>query len=109
MTYTAALVLLIISVYFLHLFSEVRLVEKHKFHSTEVHPVSCLNSSTMSKTITKTATWSCGLLDSMRNPQLIVISNDIAVVIKDKYPKAKYHFLILPRENIPSIYHVSPT
>lgn len=62
----------------------------------------------MSKTITKTATWSLGLLEAMRNPELIVISNDMAVVIKDKYPKAKNHFLILPCENIPSIYHVSP-
>lgn len=42
----------------------------------------------------------------MKDPNLQVISNDIAVVIKDKYPKAKHHYLILPWNNIPSIYHV---
>lgn len=54
----------------------------------------------------RTNHWATGLLQAMKDPSLQVISNDIAVVIKDKYPKAKYHYLILPWENIPDIYHV---
>lgn len=36
----------------------------------------------------------------------MVIKSNLAVVIKDKYPKAKHHFLVLPLENIPSIFKV---
>jgi aprataxin len=43
----------------------------------------------------------------MKDPTLKVLSSDKAVVIKDKYPKAKHHFLVLPFDNIPSIYQVS--
>lgn len=50
--------------------------------------------------------WSHGLLQSMKDPNTIVISTDKLIAIKDKYPKAKLHFLVLPTENIPTIYHV---
>lgn len=42
----------------------------------------------------------------MKNASNWIISNDVAVVIEDKYPKAKYHFLVLPRENIRDIFQV---
>lgn len=48
-----------------------------------------------------------GLLDSMKDPDLKVKEDDKIVVIKDKFPKAKYHYLILPRIDIPSIWHVT--
>lgn len=51
--------------------------------------------------------WSQGLLHSMNDPNSLVISTDKLVVIKDKFPKAKLHFLVLPIENIPSIFDVS--
>jgi aprataxin len=47
------------------------------------------------------------LLESMKDPSVIVLSSDIAVVIKDKFPKAQFHFLVLPFAEIPSIFHVS--
>lgn len=47
--------------------------------------------------------WSQGLLASMEDPELIVKSDEKCVTIKDRYPKAQYHFLILPKENISSI------
>lgn len=47
--------------------------------------------------------WSMGLLASMDDPELRVDADDKVVIIKDKYPKAKYHFLVLPREKIPSL------
>lgn len=50
--------------------------------------------------------WSHGLLTSMKDPASVVISAETVVAIKDKYPKAKLHYLVLPFENISSIYHV---
>lgn len=44
--------------------------------------------------------WALGLLNAMDDPDLKVFSDDEVVVIKDKYPKAKFHYLVLPKENI---------
>ncbi|CAD0200879.1 unnamed protein product [Chrysodeixis includens] len=48
--------------------------------------------------------WSLGLLESMKDPESIVKETKQAVVIKDKYPKAKIHYLVLPHADISSIY-----
>ncbi|XP_066581138.1 aprataxin isoform X2 [Prorops nasuta] len=48
-----------------------------------------------------------GLLNSMADPKCIIKEDDTVVVIKDKYPKAQHHFLVLPKINIPSIRHIS--
>ncbi|CAH1638648.1 unnamed protein product [Spodoptera littoralis] len=48
--------------------------------------------------------WSLGLLESMKDPECIVIKSKQVVVIKDKYPKAKIHYLVLPEADINSIY-----
>lgn len=50
--------------------------------------------------------WSAGLLNSMEDPESKVMEDDKTVVIKDKYPKAQFHFLVLPKEDIFSIWHV---
>lgn len=47
--------------------------------------------------------WANGLLGAMDDPNLRVYSDSRVVVIKDKYPKAQYHFLILPKESISSL------
>ena len=47
--------------------------------------------------------WSMKLLDSMRNPDLVVRSDPLSVTIKDAYPKAKHHYLVLPHEDIPHL------
>lgn len=47
--------------------------------------------------------WSLGLLASMDDPELLVRSDDKIVAIKDKFPKAKYHFLVMPKEEISSL------
>ncbi|XP_045178329.2 aprataxin-like [Mercenaria mercenaria] len=47
--------------------------------------------------------WSQGLLDTMNDPEFIVESDDKMTIIKDKYPKAKYHFLVMPKETIPNL------
>lgn len=47
--------------------------------------------------------WSNGLLSAMEDPELIVQSNPKLVVIQDKFPKAEFHYLIIPREDIQSL------
>ncbi|CAG5135580.1 unnamed protein product [Candidula unifasciata] len=58
---------------------------------------------------TKSGHWSQGLLAAMNDVTAVVDSDDKLVVIKDKYPKAKYHFLVMPRRKIPSLKHVTKT
>lgn len=50
--------------------------------------------------------WQMGLVQAMKDPSMVVIKSNLAVVIKDKFPKAKHHYLVLPLENIPSIFKV---
>lgn len=47
--------------------------------------------------------WTYGLLDAMKDPRLQIHNDYDIVVIKDCYPKAEVHFLVLPWKNIPSI------
>ncbi|KAH0628490.1 hypothetical protein JD844_009743 [Phrynosoma platyrhinos] len=47
--------------------------------------------------------WAQGLKASMRNPDMQVYKDERVVVIKDKYPKARYHWLVLPWHSIPTL------
>ncbi|XP_078070071.1 aprataxin [Mustelus asterias] len=47
--------------------------------------------------------WSQGLKVSMQDPKMQVYKDDTVVVIKDKYPKARFHWLVLPWESISSL------
>ncbi|XP_061779054.2 aprataxin isoform X1 [Nerophis lumbriciformis] len=47
--------------------------------------------------------WSQGLKASMQDPNMQVYKDDQVVVIKDKYPKARYHWLVLPWVSIASL------
>jgi len=47
--------------------------------------------------------WSQGLLSAMKDPSVLVEEDEQIVIIKDRYPKAKYHFLILPHESIADV------
>ncbi|KAM8939122.1 aprataxin [Pelodytes ibericus] len=47
--------------------------------------------------------WSQGLKMSMQDPAMQVFKDDKVVVIKDKYPKARHHWLVLPWESISSL------
>ncbi|XP_042304857.1 aprataxin isoform X2 [Sceloporus undulatus] len=49
------------------------------------------------------AYWAQGLKASMNNPDMQVYKDERAVVIKDKYPKARYHWLVLPWHSIPTL------
>lgn len=52
--------------------------------------------------------WSLALLKTMRDPKYIVYSDPKIVIIKDVYPKAKHHYLVIPEEDISSIRDVKP-
>jgi len=47
--------------------------------------------------------WSMKLLQSMEDPNMIVESDSLTVTIKDAFPKAKHHYLILPKESLSSL------
>ncbi|XP_028568170.2 aprataxin isoform X2 [Podarcis muralis] len=51
--------------------------------------------------------WAQGLKVSMQNPDMQVYKDEKAVVIKDKYPKARYHWLVLPWESISTLSKVT--
>nr|XP_025966952.1 aprataxin isoform X2 [Dromaius novaehollandiae] len=51
--------------------------------------------------------WSQGLKHSMQDPKMQVYKDEKTVVIKDKYPKARYHWLILPWDSISSLRSVT--
>ncbi|XP_036117730.1 aprataxin isoform X3 [Molossus molossus] len=47
--------------------------------------------------------WSQGLKISMEDPKMQVYKDEQVVVIKDKYPKARHHWLVLPWTSISSL------
>jgi len=47
--------------------------------------------------------WSQGLLASMNDPKMKVLETENLVIIRDKYPKAEHHFLVLPKEKLTSL------
>ncbi|XP_068613119.1 aprataxin-like isoform X2 [Brachionichthys hirsutus] len=55
------------------------------------------------KTSEQVGHWNQGLKASMQDPQMQVYKDDVVVVIKDKYPKARYHWLVLPWQTISSL------
>lgn len=53
-----------------------------------------------------TGGWAYGLLQTIKDSNQWIISNNELIVIKDKFPKATFHFLVIPKKNIPDIFHV---
>ncbi|KAK3507672.1 hypothetical protein QTP70_032790 [Hemibagrus guttatus] len=49
------------------------------------------------------APWTQGLKVSMQNPSMQVYKDEKVVVIKDKFPKARFHWLVLPWDSISSL------
>ncbi|XP_076263035.1 aprataxin [Rhynchophorus ferrugineus] len=47
--------------------------------------------------------WASGLLTTMKDKTYILEKDDLVTMIKDMYPKAKYHYLVLPNENISNL------
>ncbi|XP_077379463.1 aprataxin isoform X2 [Festucalex cinctus] len=64
---------------------------------------SCVGAEESRKINESVGHWSQGLKASMQDPNMQVYKDDKVVVIKDKYPKARYHWLVLPWVSIPSL------
>ncbi|KAJ8966593.1 hypothetical protein NQ314_003445 [Rhamnusium bicolor] len=47
--------------------------------------------------------WAMGLLKTMEDPKCIIKSDDLVTVIKDAYPKAEFHYLVLPKEDLSNL------
>eukprot|EP00056_Hartaetosiga_gracilis_P007717 m.111517 g.111517 ORF g.111517 m.111517 type:complete len:497 (-) comp12764_c8_seq3:1600-3090(-) len=56
--------------------------------------------------------WANALIDIVEHPerhtQEIVHKDENVIIINDKYPKARYHFLVMPTVVIEDIYHLTP-
>lgn len=51
----------------------------------------------------KSGHWSLGLLDAVKDAAYLIKEDSYTYVIKDKFPKATYHYLVISKEDIPSI------
>lgn len=60
-----------------------------------------------SSSLRQSSHWSMGLDASMKDPDMVVQSDELTVTIKDRYPKAQHHYLVLPRQNIKSLKHLN--
>ncbi|KAM8792919.1 aprataxin [Eudromia elegans] len=74
----------------------------HKLSSSSASP-----NQEVSRKMEHSGHWSQGLKSSMRDPNMQVYKDEKTVVIKDKYPKARYHWLILPWDSISSLRSVT--
>lgn len=53
------------------------------------------------------ANWKDGLVRALNDPDQIFETDELTVTLKDGFPKAKYHYLIVPRESINSVKELS--
>lgn len=51
--------------------------------------------------------WNMKLLETMKDPSSIVIKTEQLVAIRDKFPKAKHHYLVLPYASIETVFDLS--
>jgi hypothetical protein len=51
--------------------------------------------------------WSQGLYASMNDSDLLIYKDDLICIIKDKYPKAQKHFLVMPMEKLQTLNDLS--
>ncbi|OON20651.1 hypothetical protein X801_03466, partial [Opisthorchis viverrini] len=49
------------------------------------------------------------LMEAMKDPKVVVKQSDLWVIIRDRYPKATHHFLILPKKPIRRLTDVGTT
>ncbi|XP_018017313.1 aprataxin isoform X2 [Hyalella azteca] len=48
-------------------------------------------------------TCTAGILEHMKDTNLVVLSDDHILIMKAKYPKALHHYIVVPRENLASL------
>jgi len=40
------------------------------------------------------------LIEAIKKPHLVLYSDEFVVIIADKYPKSKHHYLVMPKEDV---------
>ena len=55
------------------------------------------------KMATGSGHWSMKLVEAMSDPKKVVRSDELTITIKDAYPKARHHFLVLPKADLPHL------
>lgn len=83
-------------------------VATHRSHSTRVFigkPVFCVSS--IEPPRTNMSDWQNNLIRELHDPTKWIHWSKDTVVVRDRYPKAMYHFLVMPKADIPSIFDVS--
>ena len=51
----------------------------------------------------RSAKWNCNLLRAMDDPRQKVESDEETVVVRDEYPKARHHYLVIAKKDIQSL------
>lgn len=77
--------------------------ERRKIEDVKTPDPAEKSTSSPSKPSENVGHWSQGLKASMQDPKMQVYKDDKVVVITDKYPKARYHWLVLPWMSIPNL------
>ncbi|XP_069778925.1 aprataxin isoform X2 [Narcine bancroftii] len=83
--------------------SSPRDLERKKEKTKQRQTVTQVNSAEMSEKKDFQRMWNQGLKVTMQDPKFQIYKDDTVVVIKDKYPKARFHWLVLPLEPISSL------
>ncbi|XP_058811812.1 aprataxin-like protein [Topomyia yanbarensis] len=52
------------------------------------------------------ANWSGNLIKDMQDSSKVILRSSLAAVLRDRYPKARHHFLVLPWEDINTVYQL---
>lgn len=47
--------------------------------------------------------WTKNLINDMKDPSKIVYQDELVMIIRDKYPKARVHYLVLPKKDINTV------
>lgn len=47
--------------------------------------------------------WSLGLVEAMNNSTFVVMNETNVTVIRDRYPKSEFHYLVIPHQNISNL------
>jgi aprataxin len=81
-------------------YTYVLAMEENKKPEEEEMLPAASNSPRAAPIIPHTNHWSQGLLAAMSDPSLQLYEDDRIVIINDRYPKARHHFLVLPRKSI---------
>ncbi|XP_050300289.1 aprataxin [Anthonomus grandis grandis] len=72
----------------------------HNRNSTKMQSSLKMKLETQSQSEPKKPHWALGLTKTIKDHKYIVKSDDKATIIKDMFPKARFHYLVIPKKKI---------